>query len=152
MARRTRAVEVGPAADVVDEASVERVEEHAVDREVAALGVLLGGAEDDALGLSAVDVRPVGAERRDLDVEPARAEDFDDAERRADGDGAAEQAADLFGPGRGGDIVILRLEAEQFVAHAAAGEERLVARVAQGADRHRRRIRARAAWAATGPA
>ena len=57
--------------------------------------------------------------------------DLDDAEAGADGDGAAEQAAHLLRPGVGGDVVVLRHQAQQLVAHAAAGPQRLVAGVAQ---------------------
>ena len=62
------AFEVVAAADVVDDFVGDRVEEQAVDREVAALGVVLGGGEVDAVGVAAVAVRGVGAERGDFDL------------------------------------------------------------------------------------
>ena len=72
MARSTFAREVLLAADVVDEQVVERVEEHAVDGEVAAQGVLAGGGEDDRVGVPAVAVGDVGAEGGDLDLQQSR--------------------------------------------------------------------------------
>ena len=105
----------GPlAADVVDEPVVERVEEHAVDGEVAALGVLLGRGEDDRVGMSAVAYSAVGCGTwRPATVQRLRAEHLDDAEAGPDGDGAAEKALHLFGPGVGGDVVVVRFEAER---------------------------------------
>ena len=52
---------------------------------------------------------------------------------RADGEGLGEEGDDLIGRGGGGDVEVLGREAEQQVAHASAGEEGLVARVAQAA-------------------
>ena len=59
----------------------------------------------------------------------ARAEHGDHAERRADRQraAAAEEVADLVGRGAGGDVVVLGREAEQLIAHAAAGPQRLEA-------------------------
>ena len=64
----------------------------------------------------------------------ARAEHLDDAEARADGDGAAEEPLHLLGPGVGGDVVVLGDQAEQLVAHAAAGPQGLVAGLLQAPD------------------
>ena len=118
--------EVFLAADVVDDLFGDGVEEQAVDGEVAALGVVLGGGERDAVGVAAVAVGGVGAERGDFDLAGvAWAEHGDHAERGADGQRAAvaEEVADLVGRGAGGDVVIFGREAEQFVADAAAGPE-----------------------------
>src|SRR5438270_229687 len=105
---------------------------------VGAAGVLLGGGEHDGVGVAAVAVGDVGAEGGDLDFERAggraRAEHLDDAEAGADGDGAAEQRLDLLGPGVGGDVVVVRLAAEELVADAAAGPQRLEAFGAEAAD------------------
>ena len=49
------------------------IEEQAVDREVAALGVVLGGGERDAVGVAAVAVGGVGAEGGDFDLAGRRA-------------------------------------------------------------------------------
>ena len=70
----------------------------------------------------------------------ARPEHLDDAEAHADRDGPAKQPADLLRPGVGGDVVVLGGQAEQLVAHAAAGPEGLVAGLAQAAARRRWRI------------
>ena len=59
--------------------------------------------------------------------------DEDDAEVGADGEGLGEERDDLIGRGGGGDVEVLGREAEQEVAHASAGEEGLVAGVAQAA-------------------
>jgi len=56
-----------------------------------------------------------------------RSADEDDAEVGSDGEGLREQRDDLVGCGRGGDVVVLGLEAEVEVADAASGEVGLVA-------------------------
>ena len=105
------------------------VEEHAVDGEVAALGVEFRGRKRDGLGPPAIDVDAIRAERGHLDREvlsivAARADHFDDAERGTDRNGTAEQVRDLLRPGVGGNVVVVGREAEEFVAHAAAGPQR----------------------------
>ena len=52
-----------------------------------------------------------------------------EAKAPADQPAAAEGPLDLLGPRIGGDIEILRREAEQKIAHAAADQQRLVTRV-----------------------
>ena len=64
-------LQVGLAADVVDHLVGQRVQEHAVDREVAAGGVELGRAEDDRFGPAAVDIGAITAKGRDLDFDAA---------------------------------------------------------------------------------
>ncbi len=123
-------LEILLAADVIDDLVGDGIEEEAVDREVAALGIVLGVGECDAVGMAAVGVGGVGAERGDFDLAGgARAEDRDDAERGADGERAAmaEEIADLIGRGARGDVVVFGGEAEEFVANAAAGPERFEA-------------------------
>src|SRR5581483_9504068 len=127
------------AADVVDHLLVDRVEEHAVDGEVAAPGVLLGGGEGDRVRPAAVGVAEVGAEGGDLDLEPvplgvAGAEDLDYAEAGPDADAAAEESLHLLRSGVGGDVVVGGVEAEQFVADAPAGPQGAVARLLQAGD------------------
>ena len=79
------ALQIRLAADVVDHLLGERVEEQAVDREVAALGVVLGVGERHRVGMPAVAVGGVAAERGDVDLPgPFRSEHGDDAERRPD--------------------------------------------------------------------
>ena len=131
-------VQVLLAADVVDQLVFQRVEEHAVDGEVAAQGILAGRGKHHGIRVPAVAVGDIGAKRGDLDLEEALrrpgTEHLDDAEAHAHGDGAAEQPADLLGPGVGGHVVILGHPAEQFVAHAAARPQRLETGVAQAAN------------------
>src|SRR5205823_10212002 len=83
------------AADVVDDFAADRVEEHAVDGEVAPQGVLARRAEDDGVGVAAVAVSRVGAEGGDLDlkwpVAAARPPHLDDAEAGTNGARAAEK-------------------------------------------------------------
>ena len=38
----------------------------------------------------------------------------------------AEDLADLLGQGAGGDVVVLRRNAQKLIAHAAAGPQRLI--------------------------
>ena len=73
IARIDAPLEVVLAADVVDDLLGDGIEEQAVDREVAALGVVLGGGERDAVGVAAVAVGGVGAERGDFDLARRRA-------------------------------------------------------------------------------
>ena len=116
-------VEVSLAADVVDEPVGEGIEKEAVDREVAALGVLLRRGKADGGGVASVEVLAVVAKGRDLEF-AAAVEDHDDAEVRADGDRAAEKRLHLLGARVGGDVVVVRRHAHEPVAHAAAGVER----------------------------
>lgn len=113
--------EVIAAADEVDEVTGERVEEHAIDGEVAALGVGFRGGEDDVVRAAAVEVGAVGAEGGDFE-EVAVEVDDDDAEVSADELGAGEEGEDLVRGGAGGDVVVVGLAAEEFVADAAACE------------------------------
>ena len=115
--------EVGLAADEVDELVRDRIVEHAVDGEVAAVGVFLGRGEGDHLGTASVDVFVVGAEGGDLEG-AAVFHDQDDAEVGADGLGVGEKFLHLGGFGGGGDVI---------VAYAAAGEIGGVAGLLQAA-------------------
>src|SRR6185295_2765310 len=105
-------------------------QEERVDGEVAALRVLARGAEVDAARPAAVHVGVVRAERGDLERD-ALLDHQDDAELRPDRDRAREERLDGLRPGAGRDVEVLRMAPEELVAHAAAGEVRLVARVAQ---------------------
>ena len=130
MARMMRA-EVVLAADVVDDLVGERVVEQAVDREVAALGVVLGVGERDAVGVAAVAVRAIGAESGDLDLAGrARAEHGDRRRRRRrwPACGGGRKGRGSGRAWRGGDVVVFRRDAQQLIAHAAAGPQRFVSR------------------------
>jgi hypothetical protein len=61
-----------------------------------------------------------------------------DPEAASDGDRPLEQCLDLRWSSRSHDVVIGRLDAKQTVAHAAAGEQRLVSCIAQAPDHARR--------------
>ncbi len=114
-------------ADVIDNFFRNGIEEEAIDREVAALGVVLRGGESDAVGVPAIGVLSIDSERGDFDLSGgSRAEDSDYAERGPDRERAAvaEKFADLIGCGARGDVIIFGHEAEQFVADAAAGPKR----------------------------
>ena len=84
-----------------------------------------------------------GAKRRDLDRFGAGM-DVDEPEPAPDDEGAAEERLHLLGPGVGGDVEVLGLDAEQEVAHGAADDERLEAGFVQAPrdlDRAARQLR-----------
>ena len=81
----------------------------------------------------------VAPERGDLDDLAAAEEDVREAEAPPDDAAVAEQGPHVLRPGARRDVEVLRLAAEQQVAHAAADEVRLVARRARGAGRPWRR-------------
>jgi hypothetical protein len=66
--------------------------------------------------------RRVGAEGRDLD-DLAAEDHVREAEAPADQAQVAEQRLDLLGRRVGGDVEILRMAADQQVAHGAADQE-----------------------------
>ena len=82
-------IEVASAVDVVDDVVLNRVVEHAVDREVAALGVGGRVAVMHVVGASTVAVIGVAAEGGDFDLVFVQ-QDHDHAELGADLQGAAE--------------------------------------------------------------
>ena len=82
------------------------------------MAVLAGQAAFDDFDI----VGGQGAERGYLDDLPPEVH-VHDAEAAADDAGVAEQAPDVFRSGVGGDVEILRLQAQQQVAHAAADDE-----------------------------
>ena len=111
--------------------------EKAVDRKVAARGVFLGRAERDAVGMAAVAVGGVAAERGDFDHAGLSGTDHrNHSESGPDGQRAtaAEQLADLIGHGVGGHVVVLRRASQELIADAAAGPIRFKPRPAQPAD------------------
>ena len=117
-------------ADEVDHLAAEGVEEEPVDGEVAALGVRTRRAEVDARRAAAVHVGVVRAEGRHLERHPVL-DHQDDAELRADRHGAPEERLHGLRGRAGGDVEVERLAPEELIAHAAAGEVRLVPRVAK---------------------
>ena len=108
-------------ADQIDQAVGDRIVKHPADSEVAADRVFLDRAEAHRRGTASVDVFRVGAKGRDFESVAVDHHD-DHAELRADGDRVVEQFLHDLGTRVGGDIVILRLDAEHAVAHTSAGE------------------------------
>ncbi len=129
-------VEVRPAANMIDDLTVDRVEEHAVDGEVAPLGIKLGRAENDPFGTAAVDIRQVAPEGGDLHLAGlTRTEHPDDPETDPDGHRAAKQPHHLPGGGVGGNVIIVRYVTQQQVADAATRPEgRVTGRAQRGDD------------------
>lgn len=131
--------EIALAADVVEErggeaaglAMQDGIEHHAVDGEVAAEDVFAGArGEADFGGMAAVEISDIAAKGGDFGEDFAAVDcvaDEDDAELGADGKGAGEQRQDGVGMRAGGHVKVFGLDAEEEVAHAAAGEIRLVA-------------------------
>ena len=138
--------EIVAAADVVENgggqaaglALEDGVEHHAVDGEVAAEDIFLRRrGEADFGGVAAVEVGDVGAKCSNLGDNFAGVAgcggivevlaDQNDAELGADGEGLREHGEDDVRMRAGGNVEIFRLDAEEHVAHAAAGEVRLVA-------------------------
>jgi hypothetical protein len=124
--------EIFAAADEVDEFFRHRIVEHAVDGEIAPRGVVFGGGERDHLRAASVDVFVVGAEGGHFES-AAVFHDKDDAEVGANGLGVGEKVPHFGGFGRGGNVIVVRVESEKFVAHAAAGEIRGVAGLLEAA-------------------
>ena len=80
------------------------------------------------------------AERRDL--EHLRADvHVHEAEAASDDVGAAEERLDLLRRRVGRDVEVLRRQAQQKIAHGAADDERLEARLVQLFDHHARAAR-----------
>ncbi len=100
---------------------VERIEEEGVDGEIASVGIFLGIGEDDAVGSSGVGVGVIASEGGNFDGVSVFS-DQDDAKGLADGACASEEGFDAIGVGIGGDVVVFWVVAQEFIAHAAAGE------------------------------
>ena len=125
-------LQVGAPAHEVQQPPLDGVPEHGVDGEVAAPGVLRGAAEGHGVGVATVGVGRVLPEGCHL-VRASVHHDRADAELAADRIGVGEEGLDLLGPGAGCHVVVARLAAQEHVAHAAPGEEGLVAGLAQAA-------------------
>ena len=143
--------EVAPALHQINDPIGHRIVNHAVDREVPAPHVLLQAAVAHLARPAAVEVRSVVAKACDLEG-LAVDQNENDAELRAHRNGVGENPLNVLGARAGRDIVVLRLFAEQHVAHPAAGEIGLIAFAAKSlhdknsflARRHRR------AWVGVG--
>ena len=118
------------AAEVIDDFFGNGIVVQRVDREIAAQCVFLFGAEnvvvEHAAVLVGLSVDLHGAKRRDLDGLAAE-DHVDDAEAPADEARATEEPLHGFRRRVGSDVEILRAQAQQQVAHAAAHHIRLEA-------------------------
>jgi len=115
------ASEIGLAVDVVEEFIFEGIKKHAVDGEVAPLGIFLGGGEGDGGGAATVEVGAVDAEGGDFKNVVVDAE-ADDAEGFALGVGGfGEEGLDFVRGGGGGDIDIGIGALEKCIANATSG-------------------------------
>ena len=127
------AADVFLALDPVNHALRGRIVEHAVDREVAPGDILARRAEPHAVRVAAVGRGRVRPKSGDLEV--ARAgEHHHHAELRADRQASRKKPDDLFGARARGDVVVVRLDAHDHVADAAAGKVSLMARGAKRLD------------------
>jgi hypothetical protein len=113
--------EIGLALDVVEEFVFDGIKKHAVDGEVAPLGIFLGGGEGDGGGAATVEVGAVEAKGGDFKNVVVEAE-ADDAEGLALGIGGfREKGLNFVGGGRGGDIDIEIGALEEGIADATSG-------------------------------
>ncbi len=111
-------------ANVVDYAVGDGIVEEAVDGQIAALGILLGAAETDTVGMAAVAVSGVLSEGGHFDL-TGRAGTQDGNHSKGGSQGqrsvATENVSDLVRSGVRGHVVVFRLPAQQRVSHASAG-------------------------------
>lgn len=125
-------LEIGESTDEVEDFAGVVTHEQAVYSEVAALDVFLGSfGINDLVGVPAVGIAEVGAERGDFDFLRILVKE-DDAEVRSDIEAAREKPQDFGGSRAGGDVVVGGLAAEDKVAHAAADQESLMALALEG--------------------
>jgi len=121
-------LDVREPADVIDDLVGDRVVEEAIDREVAALGVLEGGPEgvgaDDEARVVGGHLLIVGEPTKRGDLEDLRADVYVcEAEAPPDdAAAAAEDALELLGASVGRDVEVLGAAPQQEVPHAAADE------------------------------
>ena len=127
-------IQVPLAVDVVNHQFRKRIEKQPVDRKVAPLGVQLGRSERHMVRTPAIAVAALLAKHGHVDLTgPTRPQHHDHAKGRADCQSAssAKDLANFVRRGVGGDVVIFRPQAQEFVPHAAARPQRRETRVAQ---------------------
>ena len=113
--------EIGLALDVVEEFVFEGIKKHAVDGEVAPLGILFGGGEGDGGGAAPVEVGAVDAEGGNFKNVVVEAEADDSKGFALWVGGFGEKGLDFVGGGRGGDIDIGIGALEECIADATSG-------------------------------
>src|SRR5258708_7727930 len=126
--------EIAHPADQIDQSVGDRIVKHPVDGEVAANRIFFDCTEAHRRGPASVGVFGVGTEGRDFDRLVAIEHNADHAELCADRDGAVEKFLHDFGTRVSGDVVVLRLDAEDSIAHTSAGENGAKAGIDQAAN------------------
>ena len=117
-------VDVGAAANVVEDLVGLRIEQQRVDGEVAAQHVLTRiGFEVNTCRMAAVQIVEIAAKGGDLHLIVIQTDEHD-TEMRADLIGVRKNSQQFFGQRRGGNVVVFGSPAEQKIANTAAGEER----------------------------
>ena len=122
---------LGAGTDEVEDLTASWILEHAVDREVSTTRVRFGIDEAHLGGMATVEDADVLAEGRHLADRILGVDDQNDAIGGADRDRLVEERLDLLWAGGRRDVVVVRRDAAQPVAHAAAREESLVACLVQ---------------------
>jgi len=113
--------------------------EQAVHREVATGDIGLRAGEFDEAGATAVGVSALSPEGSHLDGGPLH-QHQDDTKLPAHGNRLLEQALDLVGCCRSGDVVVLRLHLQEHVAHTSPHPTGFVSGLLQPADNMQRGI------------
>ena len=121
MARRRPCFQVLLALDKVDDFIVVWILKQPVDGEITSRSVVLWGGEGNTIRVSAIFVGAIMPKGSNLKREAAFVNQ-DDPEVSTDGIGVGEKRLNLVRGGRGGDIIVLRLCAEQHISHASTGE------------------------------
>ena len=107
--------------DEVDDFIVVWILKQPVDGEITSRSIVLWGGEGNTVRVSAIFVGAVMPKGSNLKGEAVFVHQ-DDPKVSTDGIGVGEKLLNLVGGGRGGDIIVLRLCAEQHISHASTGE------------------------------
>ena len=126
--------QIGLPADIVIHPARFGIEKQAVDREIPPLGVFLGGGKGHARRMPAVCIGGVGAEGGHLHMAGlpwANHGDHPKGGPHGERPPLAEKEPHRGGLRRSGNVVVSGHSAEQFIAHAPPGPQRLMPRRAQ---------------------
>ena len=126
----------------INDAIFHRIEKQSIDGEIPSFGILFSSREFDFRRSPAIQICAVAAKRRDFDDALVLPHE-DHPKSCSDGLGVLEKLSHTRRRGVGGDVVILRSNAKQFIAHAPAGEIGDVPALAQTLH-HQQRIVTRA--------